>query len=206
MNLTKSKVIIGEHGGWLSEDGLPLMGVTRWIDAVLCQGDPDNGTYVNVPEHILRASAERGKKIHVDIEMMCNGFYVDTQECKIAESLLPEQQYLTEYIVTDNTMFASAIDLLGMDDLSIWDIKTNSKIDDGLLYKYQHQLSIYKYLFEKQTLMSAGELFILWINKQYKHKVYNIEYLGDDYIADFLYNEQHFKWYMNYINISSNEK
>lgn len=205
MNFIKSKVVIGEHGGWLSEDGLPLMGITRWIEAVLCQGDPSNGIYVNVPNHILEAAAERGKRIHTEIEMMCNGFDADSQECKIAKMLLPEQQYLTEYVVTDNEMFASAIDLVG-EDMTLWDIKTNSKLDDDLLLKYRYQLSIYKFLFEWQTGEQVRGLKILWINKQLKNKVVDIDPISAVEIQDFLYNPQHFKWYKQFINLSKDEE
>ena len=202
MNLIKSEVRIGEHGGWLSADGLPLMGITRWIDAVLCGGDFSKWKFVDIPDHILRAAAERGTRVHREIEMMCNGFkYDDSEVCEVAEKLLPKQEYITEYIVSDNKMFASAIDLLG-EDFSIWDIKTNSKIDNDIMLKFQHQLSIYKYLFERQTGEKAGAMKILWINKQLKNAVYDVEYLGDEYISDFLYNPQHFEWYKQFVKVS----
>ena len=200
MNLKRSNVKLGAHGGWLSADGLPLMGITRWIDAVLCEGDPDNATFANVPEHILKAAAERGSRIHTDIELYCNGFDIDTPEVDIAKTLLPEQQYETEFIISDNEMFASAIDLVG-EDMTLWDIKTNSKLDDGLLLKYRYQLSIYKFLFEWQTGEQVRGLKILWINKQLKDKVVDIEPIPAVEIQDFLYNPKHLEWYKNFLKI-----
>lgn len=200
MNLKRSNVKLGAHGGWLSADGLPLMGITRWIDAVLCEGDPDNATFANVPEHILKAAAERGSRIHTDIELFAAGFDIDTPEVDIAKKLLPEQQYETEFIISDNEMFASAIDLVG-EDMTLWDIKTNSKLDDGLLLKFRYQLSIYKFLFEWQTGEQVRGLKILWINKQLKNKVVDIEPISAVEIQNFLYNPQHLEWYRNFNKI-----
>ena len=200
MNLNRSSVKLGAHGGWLSEDGLPLMGITRWIDAVLCEGDPDNATFANVPEYILKQACERGHRIHTDIELYCNGFDVDTPEVEIAKTLLPEQQWETEFIISDNEMFASAIDLVG-EDMTLWDIKTNSKLDDALLEKYRYQLSIYKFLFEWQTGERVRGLKILWINKALKNRVVDIEPISAVEIQDFLYNPQHLEYYKNFFKI-----
>ena len=200
MNLKSSGVKLGAHGGWLSEDGLPLMGITRWIDAVLCEGDPDNATFANVPEYILQQACERGHRIHTDIELYCNGFDVDTPEVEIAKTLLPEQQWETEFIISDNEMFASAIDLVG-EDMTLWDIKTNSKLDDALLEKYRYQLSIYKFLFEWQTGECVRGLKILWINKALKNRVVDIEPISAVEIQDFLYNPQHLEYYKNFFKI-----
>ena len=200
MNLKRSGVKLGAHGGWLSADGLPLMGITRWIDAVLCEGDPDNATFANVPEYILKQACERGHRIHTDIELYCNGFDVDTPEVEIAKTLLPEQQWETEFVISDNEMFASAIDLVG-EDMTLWDIKTNSKLDDSLLEKFRYQLSIYKFLFEWQTGERVRGLKILWINKALKNRVVDIEPISAVEIQDFLYNPQHLEYYKNFFKI-----
>lgn len=200
MNLNRSGAKLGAHGGWLSADGLPLMGITRWIDAVLCEGNPDNAVFANVPDYILKMAAERGSRIHTDIELHCNGFDIDTPEVDIAKKLLPEQQWETEFVISDNEMFASAIDLVG-EDMTLWDIKTNSKLDDGLLLKFRYQLSIYKFLFEWQTGEQVRGLKILWINKQLKNKVVDIEPISAVEIQDFLYNPKHFEWYKNFFKI-----
>ena len=200
MNLNRSSVKLGAHGGWLSADGLPLMGITRWIDAVLCEGDPDNATFANVPEYILKQACERGHRIHTDIELYCNGFDVDTPEVEIAKTLLPEQQWETEFIISDNEMFASAIDLVG-EDMTLWDIKTNSKLDDALLEKYRYQLSIYKFLFEWQTGERVRGLKILWINKALKNRAVDIEPISAVEIQDFLYNPKHLEYYKNFFKI-----
>lgn len=194
MKLANSGVVFNEAEHSYMLDGMPLIGITAFIDAVLCCGDPSNGVYVQVPKWVLERAAERGKRIHSDIELMCCGFSVDTEECNAVRYLLPEYDYRAEYIVTDRMTFASQIDLVG-EDYTLYDIKTNSKLDDGSLLRYSHQLNIYRYLFELQTKKKVNALKILWINKNLQCDLIDIDFMSKRYIHDFLYSEQSWRYF-----------
>ena len=131
---------------YLLDEEIYLMGVTS-----LMKKHNLSPNYGDVPEDVLKKVAERGSKVHKDIEDYCNGKAVAmTKELKayIGCGVVP---VANEYLVSDNEIVASSIDIVadagnGMVDLI--DIKTTSTLHTDAL---SWQLSIYAYLFSLQN-------------------------------------------------------
>ena len=73
----------------------------------------------------------------------------------------------SEFLISDNEMVASSIDMLyqsGEDSVIICDIKTTDKAH---IRSVQWQTSIYKYLFERQCPgIKVSALYLLWADKK----------------------------------------
>lgn len=144
---------------YLTKDGKYLMGVTSLMRKHGLAPD-----YTDIPQDILDRAAERGSKVHKDIELYCKGVIVkDTPELKVFRKLnLPV--IANEYLVSDNEIVASSIDIVtdaGDDMVDLIDIKTTSTLHTEPL---SWQLSIYAYLFELQNpTIKVGKLYGLHI-------------------------------------------
>jgi hypothetical protein len=126
-----------------------LMGVTALMKKHGLSTD-----YSDIPQHILEKAAERGTRIHKDIEVFVKSGEILSREAS-AFSSLGLTAIESEFLVSDNEMVASSIDLV-LSDFSLADIKCTSKLNlDPLAW----QLSIYKYLFERQTGLRVPGLF-----------------------------------------------
>ena len=88
----------------------------------------------------------------------------------------------SEYIVTDNEDFASPIDAVG-DDFTLYDFKTSSGKD---VEYWRWQLSVYKYLFELQNGFSPKALKVIWINKDMKHDIVELQPIDGEVISALL--------------------
>lgn len=164
MELVKPTVIFDpEAHTYRTPHGVPLQGITGMLHRQLF---PDE--YRDVPQHILDRAAERGHAVH--------------QICELADDLgiTPEepdgQAYIrlkadmgltyraSEYLVSDLTHFASAIDKVyeeGDDAFTLADIKTTYRLNEEYV---RWQLSIYAYLFELQNPGArVARLLALWI-------------------------------------------
>lgn len=165
IELKNSGVVFDEAAHTYNLDGKELMGITSTIIAWMFPL-----TYSGIPEEVLAKAAEHGHFVHSCIEM--------ADEFGATEGCPESQQYLDliskhrmkciahEYIVTDFKEFASAIDLVLMDengDIWLGDIKTTSQLHES---KVRLQLSIYAYLFEllNPTLKVKG-LVEVWLPK-----------------------------------------
>lgn len=132
---------------YLLNDEVFLMGVTS-----LMKKHDLAPNYADVPEEVLRKAAERGSKVHKDIEDYCNG--------KLGVVITPELRAFikcgikwvaNEYLVSDNKLVASSIDIVadaGNGKVNLIDIKTTSVLHTEPL---SWQLSIYAYLFKLQN-------------------------------------------------------
>lgn len=137
--------------------------------------------YSGINEDVMKAAAERGSKIHKDIEMYCKGETVEmTPELK-AYIKLGIQPLANEYLVSDNEIVASMIDIVSTDN-DIIDVKTTSTL---LIEPLQWQLSIYAYLFELQTGLKANKLYGLHI-KDKKAKLVEIRRIDSKEIEHLL--------------------
>ena len=168
MKLVKSKVRFDEehHRYFLGEK--ELSGITGTL---IKKAFPD--TYKGIPDAILAKSAERGSVVHQNLELfdtICNS------DVNIMPSVLPEVKDYnemlisyglhhvdSEYLVTDNENFASAIDKVLADDednIYLADIKTTATLhyDNVSL-----QLSIYAKWFEEQNPdLKVKEIVCMW--------------------------------------------
>lgn len=168
MKLVKSKVRFDEeqHRYFLGEK--ELSGITGTL---IKKAFPD--TYKGIPDAVLAKAAERGSVVHQNLELfdtVCNS------DINIMPSVLPEikdynemlisyglHHVDSEYLVTDNENFASAIDKVLADDegnIYLADIKTTATLhyDNVSL-----QLSIYAKWFEEQNPdLKVKEIVCMW--------------------------------------------
>lgn len=131
---------------YLLDNEVYLMGVTS-----LMKKHSLAPNYADVPEEVLRKAAERGSKVHKDIEDYCNGKTVAmTKELK-AFVKCGVKTIANEYLISDNEIVASSIDIVadaGNGKVNLIDIKTTSVLH---LEPLSWQLSIYAYLFNMQN-------------------------------------------------------
>ena len=168
MKLVKSKVRFDEEQHRYFLDEKELSGITGTL---IKKAFPD--TYKGIPDAVLAKAAERGSVVHQNLELfdtVCNS------DINIMPSVLPEVKDYnemlisyglhhvdSEYLVTDNENFASAIDKVLADNegnIYLADIKTTATLhyDNVSL-----QLSIYAKWFEEQNPdLKVKEIVCMW--------------------------------------------
>lgn len=191
MKLVKSKVRFDEehHRYFLGEK--ELSGITGTL---IKKAFPD--TYKGIPDAVLAKAAERGSVVHQNLELfdtICNS------DINIMPSVLPEVKDYnemlisyglhhvdSEYLVTDNENFASAIDKVLADNegnIYLADIKTTATLhyDNVSL-----QLSIYAKWFEEQNPdLKVKEIVCMWF-KNGQSKFQPLPRVEDWQIADLI--------------------
>ena len=191
MKLVKSKVRFDEehHRYFLGEK--ELSGITGTL---IKKAFPD--TYKGIPDAILAKSAERGSVVHQNLELfdtICNS------DVNIMPSVLPEVKDYnemlisyglhhvdSEYLVTDNENFASAIDKVLADDegnIYLADIKTTATLhyDNVSL-----QLSIYAKWFDEQNPdLKVKEIVCMWF-KNGQSKFQPLPRVSDEQIDELI--------------------
>jgi len=142
---------------YITPDGRQLHGITSLLNRQLYHG----GKYNGVPDFILQEAADRGRRIHEEIEMYYSlSAEVFSLEANAVIDALKDKYVeiiASEYIVSDGENFATAIDLVDS-DYNLYDIKTTAALDD--LYT-SWQLSICAFLFEQQNDFPAGKLYAI---------------------------------------------
>lgn len=155
---------------YLLDGEIYLMGVTELMKKHGLSAD-----YNGIDKAVLDQAAEKGSKGHKEIENFVKGKkYKPTAitenfralNLKVAES---------EFLISDNEIVASMIDLL-LEDYSIVDIKFTSKLHIKAL---QWQLSIYAYLLELNYNIKVPKVYALHFNKQNKASLVEIQRLPD---------------------------
>lgn len=164
MELVKPTVIFDpEAHAYHTPEGVQLQGITGMLRRQLF---PDE--YRDVPQHILDRAAERGHAVHQLCELVDDlGITPEEADAQAYIRLKSEKglRYrASEYLVSDNTRFASAIDKVyedGESSFILADIKTTYRLNEEYV---RWQLSIYAYLFELQNPgAKASGLLALWI-------------------------------------------
>lgn len=172
IELKQSDVIFNPEDHSYFLNGKQLSGITSLLERQLF---PD--TYAGISEEILMQAAEYGKSVHESIEDFDMEWTNDgTQEVQDYISLCTEHSLIheaSEYLISDNSNYASMIDKIYRVDettFDIGDLKTYGVMTADKLEKAKWQLSIYAYLFELQNKKAkVRNLFILHIrNKQKK--------------------------------------
>ncbi len=165
LNLKQSPVVLDKltHTYWLGE--LMLQGVTSTL---IPRVFPN--TYSGVSDDVLEHKAMLGTNGHEAIENTINDKPVDETFKQIVDafSTLFAEQHITpiatEYIVSDETTYASPIDIVGINEdneVCIIDTKFTYKLMEDHV---QYQTSIYKRFFEKQNPgIEVKHLYALWI-------------------------------------------
>lgn len=134
-----------------------LHGITPVVEKYICEGK-----YDGIPAVVLAKAAERGSKIHKEIELELSGFTSNfvTLETNAFLAATTDYKFIaSEYLVSDNDYFASKIDIVD-DKHNLYDIKTTSSLDEEYV---SWQLSIYAYLFELQNGFPCGRLYAVWL-------------------------------------------
>lgn len=152
IKLANSGVLFDKESHTYSYNGKMMEGVTKMLRKRLFPAE-----YAGIPQEVLNAAAARGTAIHEACEDADNGRAVVTEylaEVKAYESERDKKEFrhlASEYLVTDKTYFASAIDkVYEVDDATVdlGDVKTTSSLNKEYV---SWQLSIYAHLFEKQN-------------------------------------------------------
>lgn len=191
MKLVKSKVRFDEeqHRYFLGEK--ELSGITGTL---IKKAFPD--TYKGIPDAVLAKASERGSVVHQNLELFDTVFNSDVN---IMHSVLPEVKDYnemiisyglhhvdSEYLVTDNENFASAIDKVLADNegnIYLADIKTTATLhyDNVSL-----QLSIYAKWFEEQNPdLKVKEIVCMWF-KNGQSKFQPLPRVSDEQIDELI--------------------
>ena len=137
-----------------------LSGITSLISKIYPK------TYEGVPQEVLMKAAKQGSLMHETIELYDEmGIDSDLPELKSYKKLINEHGLsvvATEYIVSDEERYATAIDKVMQDvdgNIILVDLKRTYKIHED---NVRLQLSICKYLFEMQNPgLEVSKLFVL---------------------------------------------
>lgn len=148
------------------------------------------GKYADVPEHILRAAAVRGTKVHEEIELVETiGVEPTSQEGKNYLRLKEENGLCflqSEYTVSDLTHYATNID--GIYDVEenivdIADYKTTSKFDRESV---SWQLSVCAYFLEKNNPhVKVRRLLGIWLRGEIAQLI-EVERRTNDEVRDLI--------------------
>lgn len=191
MKLVKSKVRFDEEQHRYFLDEKELSGITGTL---IKKAFPD--TYKGIPDAVLAKAAERGSVVHQNLELfdtVCNS------DINIMPSVLPEVKDYnemlisyglhhvdSEYLVSDNEKFASAIDKVLADNegnIYLADIKTTATLhyDNVSL-----QLSIYAKWFEEQNPdLKVKEIVCMWF-KNGQSKFQPLPRVSDEQIDELI--------------------
>lgn len=159
--LNDSGVVFIENprGYWIGET--QLEGLTGMIGRQLF---PDK--YKAVPENVLAKAAERGHRIHEEIQVYDMFGEISSEDVKWYADMKKDEKFDvidSEYLVTDGTHFASAIDKVIVKDgkVCLADVKTTYELDKEYI---SWQLSIYKYLFNLLNPdIEVDKLYAIWV-------------------------------------------
>ena len=178
--LKKSPVQFDELAHTYTLNNLPLSGITGVLKHYIC---PDK--YDGISEAVLNAAAERGHEIHSQIQMIVDGFgYADTapEVDEFFNQMSGTLFIASEYLVSDEQFFASAIDIVD-ENCNLYDVKTTATLDIEYL---SWQLSVYAYLFELQNPdLKAGKLYGVWLRSG-KCEIVEVKKIDAAIVADFL--------------------
>lgn len=153
-----------EHTYINTETFVYLKGITNTL---LYRLFPDK--YYGVPEYIMKLAAERGTRIHEEVEIYetlgtepCSPEVFAYAELKRSKGL---RFLASEYLVSDLKNYASSIDLIYEENedntVSIADIKTTRNFDNQSV---SWQLSIYSYLLRlNNPKIKVAHLYGIWL-------------------------------------------
>jgi len=163
--------------------------------------------YSNVPEHILKRAAEKGKMIHSHCYTYDMFGTILGEDAASYMNLKKEHNFEvveSEYIVTDYEYFATAIDkvITINGEIGLADIKTTYKFDNEYL---SWQLSIDAYMFELvNPHIKVDKLFAIWIKNG--AKLVTIQRKSNESILQLLEAEKTGKQFVNNeISVSDND-
>lgn len=179
--LVTSPVVFHENGHIYELDGVVLQGITSTL---VKRAYPD--TYKDIPEEVLEKAAEKGKVMHQLIELWDDaGIESELPELQSYKQVIQDNHLdvlATEYIVSDEAHYATAIDKVMLDEkgqVVLVDLKHTHTIH------YENvalQLSICKRFFERQNPdIKVADLYVLWLRED-KVKFEKLQPVSDEFI------------------------
>lgn len=159
-----------------------LMGVTELMKKHHLSAD-----YTNIDEEKMEKARERGTKGHKEIELYCKGKLKGKPSAVVkAFKELNLKVLESEFLISDNEMIASQIDLI-LEDYSVVDIKFASQLH---IRPLQWQLSIYAYLLELNYNIKVPKVYALHYDKQDKASLVEIQRLPNSQVEELLQAER----------------
>lgn len=192
MKLKISEVIYDAVAHTYTLDGNELKGITALIKEKLFPNE-----YRDVPEVVLQKAAERGHRIHSVIELFdtCDIPTTECEELKGYQQEFEQHPFMrnhleSEYVVSDNSKYASAIDKVyddGQGGVVLADIKTTYKLDTDYV---SWQLSVYAYFFSLLNPdIPVTSAYAIWLRRD-KHKVVEVKLHTTDEVKALLYGDE----------------
>lgn len=203
MELVNSTVIFDpEAHTYHTPEGVELQGITGMLHRQLF---PDE--YRDVPQHILDRAAQRGHAVHQLCELADDLGITPEEPDGLAYVRLREEMGLvyraSEYLVSDNRRFASAIDKVyeeGDDAFTLADVKTTYRLNEDYV---RWQLSVYAYLFELQNPGArVVRLLALWV-RDGRASAFSMERIPSDIVTALLEAEAEGRQFVNPLSMPS---
>lgn len=203
MELVNSTVIFDpEAHTYHTPEGVELQGITGMLHRQLF---PDE--YRDVPQHILDRAAQRGHTVHQLCELADDLGITPEEPDGLAYVRLRDEMGLvyraSEYLVSDNRRFASAIDKVyeeGDDAFTLADVKTTYRLNEDYV---RWQLSIYAYLFELQNPGArVVRLLALWV-RDGRASAFPMERIPSNIVTSLLEAEAEGRQFVNPLSMPS---
>lgn len=189
------------------KEGLELSGITGIIKQFICPN-----IYSDVPEDILEGARIRGDKLHHLLELYANGTLAETTEedaeviknfDAMALVLEDYECIASEYVVSNNELTASPIDLLALDyegNLTIIDLKTTSTLNVEYV---TWQLNFYRYFLELQTGLITDNMQALHVTNG-KAKFVKVQKIANEHLDYMLFCAYNFEEFENPLKVEEN--
>lgn len=203
MELVNSTVIFDpEAHTYHTPEGVELQGITGMLHRQLF---PDE--YRDVPQHILDRAAQRGHTVHQLCELADDLGITPEEPDGLAYVRLRDEMGLvyraSEYLVSDNRRFASAIDKVyeeGDDAFTLADVKTTYRLNEDYV---RWQLSVYAYLFELQNPGArVVRLLALWV-RDGRASAFPMERIPSNIVTSLLEAEAEGRQFVNPLSMPS---
>lgn len=193
---------------YTNAEGLELSGITGIIKQYICPN-----IYAEVPAEVLENARIRGTKLHALLELYANGTFANvTEEDKevienfnaMALALEGYTCLASEYVVSNNELIASPIDLLALDyegNLVIIDLKTTSALNVDFV---TWQLNFYRYFLEIQTGLKTDNMQALHVTGG-KAKFVKVQKIADEHLDYMLYCAYNFAEFKNPLQVEEDK-
>lgn len=188
--------------------GLELSGITGIIKQYICPN-----IYADVPVEVLENARIRGTKLHSLLELYANGTFanVTEEDAEIIENFnamaLALEDYTclaSEYVVSNNELTASPIDLLALDyegNLTIIDLKTSHSLNVEFV---TWQLNFYRYFLEIQTGLKTDNMQALHVSNG-KAKFVKVQKIANEHLEYMLSCAYNFKEFKNPLQVEEDK-
>lgn len=192
---------------YTNKEGLELSGITSIIKQFICPN-----AYADVPAEVLENARIRGNKLHSLLELYANGAEeLVTEDAEIIDNFnamaLALEDYTclaSEYVVSNNELTASPIDLLALDyegDLVIIDLKTTSALNMDFV---TWQLNFYRYFLELQTGLKTDNMQALHVTGG-KAKFVKVQKIANEHLDYMLFCAYNFVEFKNPLQVEEDK-